>query len=129
VPRTSLGEPTLNQPTAKPRSTQLPPRDEVAALDSAGGDADLAAELFEALLAGLPGEIEDLHACLAEDDWPGLAEHAHQIRGATRYCGVPALDDAIEALERAARIGDRELTQHGFDQVQAESQRLQQAAG
>jgi two-component system sensor histidine kinase BarA len=119
----------LNQPPAKPRLTQLPPRDEVAALSSAGGDAGLAQELFDTLLAGLPGEIEDLRACLAESDWPGLAEHAHQLRGATRYCGVPALDEAIESLERAARIGDPELIQQSYDQVQAESQRLQEGAG
>jgi len=123
------GDPTLNQPPAKSRLAQTPPRDEAAALASAGGDAALAEELFEALMAGLPGEIEDLRACLAEADWLGLAEHAHQVRGATSYCGVPALNGAVAALERAARIGDPELIQQGFDKVLAESLRLQQTAG
>lgn len=123
-----MEDPHLSQNPARSRLSQLPCRDEVAALASAGGDAALAQELLETLLAGLPDEIEDLHACLAEDDWPGLAEHAHQVRGATRYCGVPALDEAIEALERAARIGDPELIQSGFDQVQEEVRRLGQEA-
>jgi two-component system sensor histidine kinase BarA len=114
---------------SNPGITPLPARDEVAALASAGGDADLAAELFDALLDGLPAEIEDLRGCLAESDWPGLAEHAHQVRGATRYCGVPALDEAIEALERAAKIGDPVLIQAGFTQVEAEAQRLRHARG
>lgn len=119
----------MNQPTVKPQVTQLAARDEVAALARVAGDADLARELFEALVAGLPDEINDLRACLAESDWPGLAEHAHQIHGATRYCGVPALDEAIGSLERAARIGDPELIQRGFDRVEAEFERLLQAAG
>ena len=104
--------------------TPLPARDQVAALASVGGDEALAQELFEALRTGLPDELEDLRVCLGEEDWPGLAEHAHQIRGATRYCGVPALDDAIEALERAARIGDVERIIPGFAAVEAEIGRL-----
>ena len=118
----------MNETRAKPSITLLPARDTVAALASAGGDADLAAELFSTLLEGLPGEIEDLRHCLEESDWPGLAEHAHQVRGATRYCGVPALDEAIEALERAAKIGDPSLIREGFERVEAESQRLGQGA-
>ena len=108
-------------------SNQLPPlpaRDAVAALAAAGGDEALARELFEALKQGLPDEIEDLRACCAEQDWPALAEHAHQVRGATRYCGVPALDDAIEALERAARMGDGERAAAKLAEVEAESRRL-----
>ncbi|MGE5155130.1 MAG: Hpt domain-containing protein, partial [Bdellovibrio bacteriovorus] len=107
----------MNQTPAKGPLAPLPARDSVAALASAGGDAELAAELFSALLAGLPGEIEDLRHALEESDWHGLAEHAHQVRGATRYCGVPALDEAIEALERGARIGDPSLIREGFERV------------
>ena len=102
----------------------LPARDETAALASAGDDADLAQELLEALLTGLPAEIEDLRACLAESDWPGLADYAHQVRGATRYCGVPALDTAIEALERAARVGDPLRGAACFEDVESQARRL-----
>lgn len=118
----------MNKTPAKGPVSPLPARDTVAALASAGGDSDLAAELFGTLLAGLPGEIEDLRHCLEESDWHGLAEHAHQVRGATRYCGVPALDEAIEALERAAKIGDPSLIREGFEGVQSEVQRLSQGA-
>jgi HPt (histidine-containing phosphotransfer) domain-containing protein len=118
----------VNETPANRPITPLPARDTVAALASAGGDADLAAELFSTLLEGLPGEIEDLRHCLEESDWHGLAEHAHQVRGATRYCGVPALDEAIEALERAAKIGDPSLIRDGFERVEAESRRLGQGA-
>ena len=98
--------------------------DPALALELAGGDAELAADLMAALLDGLPDEIESLRACLAESDWPGLAEYAHQVRGATRYCGVPALDAAIEALERAARVGDGSRCAEVFTRVETQAERL-----
>ncbi|HYN78644.1 MAG TPA: Hpt domain-containing protein [Lamprocystis sp. (in: g-proteobacteria)] len=112
----------------KTRLAQLPARDRVAALATAGGDADLAGELFAALLAGLPGELDDLRANLAESDWIGLAEHAHQLRGATRYCGVPALDEAVETLERVARIQDPELIAQSFANLEIEVVRVRHDA-
>ena len=116
----------MNTTARLPGFDALQTRDHAAALASAGGDAMLAAELLQTLLAGLPAEIEDLRACLAESDWPGLAEYAHQIRGATRYCGVPALDAAMDALERAARLGDPLRCAAGFDDVAAQAQRLRE---
>jgi len=106
------------------RFDRLPARDESAALTSAGGDAELSTELLHALLSGLPAELDALRDSLGESDWPGLAEYAHQMRGATRYCGVPALDAAIEALERAARVGDPERCTEGVLQVEIQAQRL-----
>jgi HPt (histidine-containing phosphotransfer) domain-containing protein len=105
----------------------LPARDHAAALLSAGGDEDLARELFDALLDGLPAEIEGLRACIAESDWNALAEHAHRLRGATRYCGVPALDEAVDALERTARLGDPMSATGQFDVVESQANRLANA--
>ena len=102
----------------------LAARDETAALICAGGDAGLSAELLDALLSGLPDEIDALRACLEHSDWHGLAEYAHRVHGATRYCGVPALDAAIEALERAACAGDPLGCAEGFAQVETQAQRL-----
>ena len=42
------------------RPDALPARDDAAALRSAGGDVDLARELLDALLAGLPAELQEL---------------------------------------------------------------------
>ncbi|WP_295386736.1 Hpt domain-containing protein [uncultured Thiodictyon sp.] len=107
----------------------LPARDPVAALAVAGGDADLAAELFAALLAGLPDELAALRAAVTAADWDGLAEHAHKVRGATRYCGVPALDEATESLERAARGGDPVRIATSFASLEAEAERVRQSGG
>lgn len=106
------------------RPDALPARDDAAALRSAGGDVDLARELLDALLAGLPAELQELRACIAESDWTALAEHAHQVRGATRYCGVPALDEAIEVLERTARLGDAVAISGVFAAVESQASRL-----
>lgn len=103
---------------------RLQARDASAALTSAGGDAELSTELLNALISGLPAELDALRVSLGESDWPGLAEYAHQMRGATQYCGVPALDAAIEALERAARVGDPERCTEGVFQVELQAQRL-----
>ena len=105
----------------------LPARDPVAALAVAGGDAGLAAELFAALLVGLPDELAALRAALTAADWDGLAEHAHQVRGATRYCGVPALDEAAELLERAARGGDPQRIATSFASLEEEVERVRQS--
>ena len=120
----------MSEITAPPAAMDdLPIRDPSAALALAGGDAALAAELLEALLAGLPEELESLRASLAESDWPGLAEYAHQVRGATRYCGVPALDAALESLERAARASDPPRCADGFALVELQARRLQDQLG
>ena len=108
--------------------TQLPARDHVAALAVAGGDPELAAELFAALLKGLPNEVAALRAGMAGGDWTALAELAHRVRGATRYCGVPALDEAVESLERAARLGEAERIAMTLSHLEAEAERLRQSA-
>jgi hypothetical protein len=46
------------------------------------------------------------------------------MRGATRYCGVPALDAAVEALERAASVGDGMSVSASFADVEAQALRL-----
>jgi HPt (histidine-containing phosphotransfer) domain-containing protein len=109
------------------RLNALPAHDAAAALERVGGDAALAHELFTALLAGLPAELEQLRACVAELDWTGLADHAHQVRGATRYCGVTALDEAIGALERTARLGDPLLISDELAAVESQTRRLFEA--
>ncbi len=114
----------MNPSDTPARSATLEVRDQAVALEHAGGDAELAAELMAALLAGLPQEIESLRACLAEADWPGLAEYAHQVRTATSYCGVPALSGAIADLERAARALDALRCEACLSATEHEAQRL-----
>ena len=107
--------------------TDLPARDETAALEAAAGDADLARELVESLVRGLPKELSGLQRCFAQNDWSLLAEAAHRMRGATSYCGVPAIDNCLQELERVAKTGDREGVRLGIERVEQEMQRLTNA--
>jgi HPt (histidine-containing phosphotransfer) domain-containing protein len=90
----------------KPAARPLPARDEAAALTATGGDAELANELFATLSATLSQEVREIKTRFAAEDWPGVRHSAHRLRGATSYCGVPALDSALQELERATKAGD-----------------------
>jgi HPt (histidine-containing phosphotransfer) domain-containing protein len=102
--------------------------DETAALAAVAGDADLARELLSALIAGLPAELQGLRAA-SSGDAASVAEIAHHMRGATRYCGVLALDAALADLERAAKTGNATAMAAGLAQVEAEATRLTAAWG
>ncbi|MEA3276620.1 MAG: Hpt domain-containing protein [Pseudomonadota bacterium] len=111
--------------TSSPESgTKLPTRDETAALAAAGGDMGLAREMLESLLLGLPREMAILSGRFEAEDWPGLGEAAHHMRGATSYCGLPALDTALQDLERSAKAGDAKRIVVRLQQVAQEAERL-----
>lgn len=80
-------------------------RDEAAAEAAAGGDATLAAELLAALVTALPDDLAQMRRAVDMGLETEVAEMAHRLRGATGYCGVPALDQALAALEHAAGSG------------------------
>ena len=113
-------------PTAA--DTRLPAWDETAALSAVAGDADLARELLAALIAGLPAELEGLRAT-GRGNPAALAEVAHHVRGATRYCGVLALDAALERLEQAAKVSNAAGMTTGLALVEAEAARLEADCG
>lgn len=102
----------------------LPARDDAAALATTGGDAELAEQLFATLREGLPEEIARLHHPARAEDWGALADAAHRFRGATAYCGVPALDRALQDLERAARSSDLTRISPALERVERETERL-----
>jgi two-component system sensor histidine kinase BarA len=103
---------------------QLPPWDEKAALEAAGGDADLARELMATLLDAIPAELASLRDCHEAEDWHRLAQTAHRLRGATSYCGVPALNAVLRDLESASSTADPELIARLLKKVNREAARL-----
>ena len=109
--------------------THLPSRNETAALEAAGGDSGLARELFQALVEGLPKDLSELRRCFHASDWPLLTETAHRIRGATSYCGVPALDNYLLQLERTAKTGDQDRVELDLVQVEREAEQLVRTVG
>jgi HPt (histidine-containing phosphotransfer) domain-containing protein len=104
----------------------LPVRDENAALRAVGGDAALADELIEALVAQLPGELSLLGSLVGAGDCEGIDDLAHRLRGATAYCGVTALEDALADLSRAAKSCAPERLREAARGVAREVRRLRE---
>lgn len=112
-------------PGAEPNLPRLPAWDEAAAVAAVDGDGRLAREIVAALIAGLPADMAELKAFADRNDPAALAEAAHHLRGATRYCGVLALDAALDDLERAAvKAGDAGRAATELARVETEASRL-----
>jgi two-component system sensor histidine kinase BarA len=102
-------------------------RDEKAALKATGGDRELSTELIGTLVAGLPDDLSELDGLLAAADWSGIDAAVHRMRGATAYCGVPALDRALCELSLAAKSAERDRILSAACIVATEARRLRQA--
>jgi len=99
-----LGQPDAFPPLAASGTTALPTFDLDLALENAGDRRDLATELFDLLLASLPGDLDAINA--ASSNINELKRAVHKLHGAVRYCGVPRLEKAIQKLELALKHGE-----------------------
>ena len=79
------------------------------AIEQAGGNPDLARELFSMLLQELPDLKHNLNLAFTQADNQGLWEHAHKIHGSTAYCGVPVLQQATRDLENSIKAQTNDL--------------------
>ena len=70
-------------------------------------DPDLP-ELIDKFAAGLPGQVEQMRADLANGCFQELRRLAHQLKGAGGSYGYPTLTDAAKCLEDAAEAPDTE---------------------
>ncbi len=73
--------------------------DKDLALKQAGGNAELAKELFEILIKDLPISLQVAVQAHANQDKEAFWNAVHKIHGGTAYCGVPNLKSACKALE------------------------------
>lgn len=99
-----MGPPDAFPPIAAPGAPALPIFDLDQALANADDRPDLAAELFDLLLASLPADIDDINAASSNID--ELKRAVHKLHGAVRYCGVPRIARVIEKLEVALKHGN-----------------------
>jgi len=81
------------------------------AIEQAGGNPDLAKELFTMLLKELPVLKHKLNQAFISGDEKSLWDHAHKIYGSTAYCGVPALNNAAKELEEALKAKTGNITE------------------
>jgi two-component system sensor histidine kinase BarA len=87
----------------------LPMLDIPHAIEQAGGNPDLAKELFTMLLKDLPEQKHKLNQAFNEPDQQALWDHTHKIYGSTAYCGVPALNEAARELENTIKAKTDDL--------------------
>ncbi len=87
----------------------LPMLDIPHAIAQAGGNPDLAKELFTMLLKELTEQKNKLNQAFNNGDQQSLWDHAHKIYGSTAYCGVPALNKAARELEDAIKAKTKNI--------------------
>jgi len=80
--------------------------DEAAALQYAGGDRELLAELLGIFVADAPAQLRALHEALAAADAPALMRAAHTLKGSLRLLGARSAATLAERLEGLGRAGD-----------------------
>ena len=114
----------IRDATVRVHPDRLPVRDEQEALSATGGDEALALELLATLVKVLPAEVAGLRELFEAKDHAGIDNATHHMRGATAYCGVPALHEALARLRDAAKSGDLEQALTRLERVELEAQRL-----
>lgn len=98
--------------------------DKELALQRAGGNEQLAAELFGMLQRELPEQSRKIKAALAERDYPTLQHLVHKLNGSATYCGVPALKAAADELEGQLKRAIFEHADRGVDTILSEIDRI-----
>jgi two-component system sensor histidine kinase BarA len=105
-------------------NAQMKVIDQDLALERAGGNAQLAAELFSMLLQELPQQRNAIEAALAAGDFPALQHFVHKLNGSATYCGVPALKTAAATLETSLKRGDTSQAASGVATILEEIERV-----
>lgn len=62
----------------------------------------MAEKLFNKFLAELPAQMALIKQLQQRQDWLALTKTVHQLHGATAICGVPAMNQLVEQLEKAS---------------------------
>ncbi len=119
--------PVRKSPPEAPPSRSLV-RDEAAAVQTAGGNAQLADQLFGTFMQELDEQIRELRDLWHAAEWQELKDAAHRFHGSTAYVGVPALKQAVQSLERAAGRTDEENIGRHMEDLDTEIGRLRSYA-
>lgn len=82
--------------------------DKDLALERAGGNADLARELFSMLLRELPEYRRRIQNLYEAQQYEQLREQIHKLNGAATYCGVPLLKTVVDDFESQLKRGETE---------------------
>ncbi|MCW8829302.1 MAG: Hpt domain-containing protein [Gammaproteobacteria bacterium] len=87
------------------------------ALERAGGNANLARDLYQMLQNELPVYQLKIRSLHETGDLPALIEAVHKLHGSATYCGTPELKSAAESLELALKRGGMERYREQLDRL------------
>ncbi|RDH84437.1 MAG: hypothetical protein DIZ80_02870 [endosymbiont of Galathealinum brachiosum] len=91
--------------------------DKQLGIQLAGGNEQLADELFPMLISELPIHRENLLAARQNNDTDDLKKHIHKLHGGTKYCGVPALLASSANFENIIDLKEHKKIDNGLDNV------------
>lgn len=105
-------------------STSLNKIDTDLALERAGGNPDLAQDLYKMLQTELPAYSSNITQSFDSRDYASLQAVVHKLNGAATYCGVPALKEAASSLESDLKANKEDNYAAGYEAVIGEIQAL-----
>ncbi|MCW8917660.1 MAG: Hpt domain-containing protein [Gammaproteobacteria bacterium] len=100
--------------------------DAALALERAGGNRELACELYQMLQKELPDYLTAITQHHDSGNFAALLEVVHKLHGSATYCGVPALREAAATLERRLKQGAEDGYSRDVDDIVREIRHLQQ---
>jgi two-component system sensor histidine kinase BarA len=83
----------------------------------AGGNEQLADELFPMLISELATHRENLLTAQQENSTDDLKKHIHKLHGGTKYCGVPNLMAAASNFENIIDLKEHEKFTSGLEKT------------
>ncbi|SES25847.1 multi-sensor hybrid histidine kinase [Halopseudomonas bauzanensis] len=90
---------------AEPQQQLLAAIDPEEGLRLAAGKADLADDLLQMLLQGLPEDHQAIRQAMDQEQQDALLDRVHKLHGASRYCGVPELRECCQEAETLLKKG------------------------
>ena len=86
------------------------------ALEQAGEDEEILAELIDLFKQSSNSDLEKIKAAAGVQDASAMGDAAHSIKGAAASLGVESVREVAQAIEKAGRNGD---LQNAMQQVPA----------
>ncbi len=83
-------------------------RNSQKAIQIAGGNAELAQELYKKLCLDLPLQAESINQYASAGKWEELRETAHRLSGSAALCAVDTLNHVLKEIETAATAQQNE---------------------
>ena len=104
----AVESPLLERSPEIPASAESAPpvRDMASALRATGGNAQVAEDLFNMLMAEADDNLLKITELLQEKSWDALWNEVHRFQGSAAVCGAPALHSTLLKIEAGIKNRD-----------------------